>query len=56
MTLQPGEWATPEVVKIFGPSRNAPVYVPRSLVFYKRGEHWEGERRQRSAIVQAMLC
>lgn len=45
MTLQPEEWATPEVVRLFGPSRNDPVYVPRSLVFYKEGDTWEVERR-----------
>lgn len=45
MTLDPLPWATPEVVKLFGPNRNAGPYAPSSLVFYKSGDTWEVEKR-----------
>ena len=38
-------WATPDVVKIFGPGRNAPQNVPINLVFYGNGSTWDVEKR-----------
>ncbi|GAA5534121.1 hypothetical protein [Deinococcus aluminii] len=45
LTLEPETWATPEVLAAFGPGRNAPSHVPLSLVFYKKGDAWEAEKR-----------
>lgn len=45
MTLKPEPWATPDVLKIFGPDRNAGVNVPLNLVFSRNGNAWDVEKR-----------
>lgn len=42
-TLDP--WVTPEIMKLFGPARNHPVYVPVTLIFLRSGDTWTVERR-----------
>lgn len=37
-------WVTPEVMRLFGPSRNHPVYVPLTLIFLRSGDTWTVER------------
>lgn len=37
-------WVTPEIMKLFGPSRNHPVYVPLTLIFLRNGDTWTVER------------
>lgn len=37
-------WVTPEIMRLFGPARNHPVYVPLTLVFLRSGDTWTMER------------
>lgn len=41
-TLAP--WVTPEIMKLFGPARNHPIYVPLDVVFLRDGDTWTVER------------
>ena len=41
-TLAP--WVTPEIMKLFGPARNHPIYVPLDVVFLRNGDTWTVER------------
>ncbi|MFK7604212.1 hypothetical protein ACI3L1_18610 [Deinococcus sp. SM5_A1] len=41
-TLAP--WVTPEIMKLFGPARNHPIYVPLDVVFLRNGNTWTVER------------
>ncbi len=37
-------WVTPEIMELFGPSRNHPVYVSLTLIFPRSGDTWTVER------------